>query len=169
MAARAGFPRHGPLRYRLGAPRPNTLFAIVSVNGRACQTFSARAYSAVMAPNGGDTAVTAPNVTVVGGGITGLACAYYLARQAPGCRIKVLERSNRVGGWVNSKELALPPAPEGTGPLSASQANRTERRVVFETGPHTFRVDDKAEVALSLVYSSWAFCVYLRLTIGLGG
>ena len=55
------------------------------------------------------------DVAVVGAGFTGLWTAYYLAQQAPGLRVAVLERefagfgaSGRNGGWLTA-ELAGPP------------------------------------------------------------
>ena len=48
-------------------------------------------------------------ITVVGGGITGLAAAHRLLTQAPdddGLRVIVLEASDRFGGWVRTEEFA---------------------------------------------------------------
>jgi hypothetical protein len=42
------------------------------------------------------------DVAVLGGGITGLATAYYLTKQYPETKITLLESSSRFGGWLNS-------------------------------------------------------------------
>lgn len=66
-------------------------------------------------------------IGVLGGGISGLSIAYYLARLAKSSgkdvRIDLYEASNRVGGWIRSEQVQLP----GGG------------RVLFEHGPRTLR------------------------------
>ncbi|KAL8758998.1 MAG: hypothetical protein Q9199_001086 [Rusavskia elegans] len=62
------------------------------------------------------------NVAVLGGGITGLASAYYLAQQLPKAQITLFEGSSRLGGWLHSKQIDV-----GTG------------NIVFEQGPRTLR------------------------------
>ncbi|KAL8771921.1 MAG: hypothetical protein Q9209_002859 [Squamulea sp. 1 TL-2023] len=62
------------------------------------------------------------NIAVLGGGITGLASAYYLAQQLPRAQITLLEGSSRLGGWLHSKQIDT-----GTG------------KIVFEQGPRTLR------------------------------
>ncbi|KAI4281414.1 MAG: hypothetical protein L6R38_003715 [Xanthoria sp. 2 TBL-2021] len=62
------------------------------------------------------------NVAVLGGGITGLASAYYLAQQLPKAHITLFEGSSRLGGWLHSKQIDV-----GTG------------NIVFEQGPRTLR------------------------------
>ncbi len=57
-----------------------------------------------------------PRVIILGAGISGLSCAYFLAKQK-GCDITVLEKSKRAGGWL--------------GTLSA-------QGFLFEQGPRTF-------------------------------
>ncbi|KAK9475380.1 uncharacterized protein V1510DRAFT_387831 [Dipodascopsis tothii] len=57
-----------------------------------------------------------------GGGISGLATAYYLARRAPGVPVTIYEASNRVGGWIRSERR-----PAG------------DQAVLFERGPRTIR------------------------------
>lgn len=49
---------------------------------------------------------TSPHVVVVGGGISGLAAAAFLRRQAPDLRVTVLEGSPRVGGKLALAEVA---------------------------------------------------------------
>ncbi|KAI9819088.1 MAG: oxygen-dependent protoporphyrinogen oxidase [Phylliscum demangeonii] len=66
--------------------------------------------------------VTAPvHVGVIGGGITGLAAAFFLALDGKR-RVTVLEGSERVGGWIQTRSVDV-----GTG------------RVLFEQGPRTLR------------------------------
>ncbi|KAK3669627.1 oxygen-dependent protoporphyrinogen oxidase [Recurvomyces mirabilis] len=62
------------------------------------------------------------DVAILGGGITGLASAYYLARELPNSRITVYEASDRIGGWLSSKRV---PVKDGT--------------ILFEAGPRTLR------------------------------
>lgn len=64
----------------------------------------------------------AKNVAVLGGGITGLAAAYYLSKGLPNAKITLLESSNRLGGWIRS-----------------SRMNIGDGYVVFEQGPRTLR------------------------------
>ncbi|TVY20559.1 Protoporphyrinogen oxidase, partial [Lachnellula arida] len=61
-------------------------------------------------------------IAVLGGGITGLASAHYLARELPYARITVYEASDRVGGWLRTTELG-----------------DEEGKVYFEQGPRTLR------------------------------
>ncbi|KAL8810305.1 MAG: hypothetical protein Q9200_002685 [Gallowayella weberi] len=62
------------------------------------------------------------DVAVLGGGITGLASAYYLAQRLPNAQITLFEGSSRLGGWLHSKQIDV-----GNG------------SIVFEQGPRTLR------------------------------
>lgn len=62
------------------------------------------------------------NIAVLGGGITGLATAYYLADALPRVKITLFERKNELGGWVRSKKVDV-----GNG------------EVLFEQGPRSLR------------------------------
>ncbi|KAI4093335.1 MAG: hypothetical protein LQ344_002923 [Seirophora lacunosa] len=62
------------------------------------------------------------DVAVLGGGITGLASAYYLAERLPHAQITLFEGSSRLGGWLRSKQVDV-----GSG------------KVVFEQGPRNLR------------------------------
>jgi protoporphyrinogen/coproporphyrinogen III oxidase len=42
-------------------------------------------------------------IAVLGGGITGLTAAHYLARQAPDAHITLYEASDRLGGWIDGR------------------------------------------------------------------
>ncbi|KAL9005920.1 MAG: hypothetical protein Q9188_001334 [Gyalolechia gomerana] len=79
----------------------------------------------------------ATNVAVLGGGITGLASAYYLAQQLPHSHITLFEGSLRLGGWLRSKQVDV-----GNG------------KVVFEQGPRNLRpTRPNGWVTLDLVQS----------------
>ncbi|XP_070806816.1 protoporphyrinogen oxidase isoform X1 [Pituophis catenifer annectens] len=58
-------------------------------------------------------------VAVLGGGVTGLAASYYLARSSLASKVTLLEGSNRLGGWIHSTQ--------------------TEDGAVFEHGPRGIR------------------------------
>ena len=74
-------------------------------------------------------------VAVLGGGITGLASAHYLTRELPNAKITIYEGSDRLGGWLKSKQVNI-----GNG------------TVVFEQGPRTLRPSTPAGlVTLELV------------------
>lgn len=78
-----------------------------------------------------------PSVAVLGGGITGLATAYYLTQMAPNLKVTLYESSERLGGWLRTKYIDV-----GDG------------EVVFEQGPRTLRPNTPAGfVALNLVGS----------------
>jgi oxygen-dependent protoporphyrinogen oxidase len=61
-------------------------------------------------------------IAVLGGGITGLASAHYLAKELPYAKITVYEKSDRLGGWLQSKKVDV-----GNG------------NVLFEQGPRSLR------------------------------
>jgi len=78
------------------------------------------------------------NIAILGGGITGLASAYFLAKGLPSTSITVYEASDRMGGWLQSKHVNV-----GNG------------KVVFEQGPRTIRPRTPAGlVTLRLVITS---------------
>ncbi len=62
------------------------------------------------------------NIAILGGGITGLASAYYLSKSFPKASITLYEASNRMGGWLQSKQVNI-----GNG------------HIVFEQGPRSLR------------------------------
>jgi protoporphyrinogen/coproporphyrinogen III oxidase len=51
-------------------------------------------------------AATDVDVIVIGGGITGLSAAYFIARDRPGTTVRVLEGSSTVGGKIAGAEVA---------------------------------------------------------------
>ncbi|KAA8574246.1 hypothetical protein EYC84_005746 [Monilinia fructicola] len=74
-------------------------------------------------------------VAVLGGGITGLATAYYLTQMAPHLKVTLYESSDRLGGWLRTKYIDV-----GDG------------EVVFEQGPRTLRPNTPAGyVTLNLI------------------
>ena len=87
----------------------------------ACQKRSPRrCYSAQTSIPGVSNGVT--DIAVLGGGITGLACTYFLTQQLPEARITLFESTSRLGGWLRSKQVDV-----GNG------------KVLFEQGPRTLR------------------------------
>lgn len=65
-------------------------------DGRRQRTPISRRYYATSPPE---------NIAVIGGGITGLTTAYYLARWLPSSsRVTLYEAANREGGWVHTVE-----------------------------------------------------------------
>ncbi|KAJ1304235.1 hypothetical protein OPQ81_005399 [Rhizoctonia solani] len=72
-------------------------------------------------------------IGVLGGGISGLTTAFYLARYLPTshpAKILLFEKSQRLGGWIKSDSVEIPsPANDATGSCS----------VVLEAGPRTLR------------------------------
>jgi oxygen-dependent protoporphyrinogen oxidase len=53
---------------------------------------------------------------VLGGGLTGLTTAYYLTKFLPDARVTIYEASNRLGGWVDTEQVAVktPDGKKGT-------------------------------------------------------
>ncbi|KAI9318481.1 protoporphyrinogen oxidase [Dichotomocladium elegans] len=76
------------------------------------------------------------SVAVLGGGISGLSAAYYLARFAPrNTQIVLIEGSERLGGWIRSHRVG-----PGFYPTAASLLpNHDDRAILFEAGPRTLR------------------------------
>lgn len=74
------------------------------------------------------------NVAILGGGITGLASAYFLTQQLPTARATIFEASDRMGGWLSSKRV---PVKDGT--------------ILFEAGPRTLRPHQNGVLAARLM------------------
>lgn len=69
-----------------------------------------------------------PTIGIVGGGIAGLASAYYLSQklarsQISNAKLLLFERSSRFGGWIRSKRL-----------------EKQYDSHLFEVGPRTLRI-----------------------------
>jgi len=72
---------------------------------------------------------------VLGGGITGLATAYFLTQEFPNVKISLFESKEELGGWVKSDKISV-----GDG------------EVMFESGPRSLRPAPPAgTLALKLV------------------
>ena len=77
----------------------------------------------------------ATDIAVLGGGITGLASAYYLSRELPNAKVTLLEGRSRLGGWLQTKTVDV-----GNG------------KVLFEQGPRNLRPSmPNGHVTLDLV------------------
>lgn len=74
------------------------------------------------------------DIAVLGGGITGLATAYFLTQQLPRAKVTVYEAGERIGGWLSSKRVEV----EGG-------------NVLFEAGPRTLRPAGNGVLAIKLV------------------
>jgi len=81
------------------------------------------------------------HIAVLGGGLTGLSAAYHLSRRYPKALITLVEKQNRLGGWVQSTRVKVPD---------------TDSTVLLESGPRTIR--PKYKSILELVRS----CVALH-------
>lgn len=76
----------------------------------------------------------ADDIAILGGGITGIAAAYYLTQRMPRAKITIYEAKDRLGGWLSSKRV---PVKNGS--------------VVFEAGPRTLRPHNNGVLAARLV------------------
>ncbi|KAI7579543.1 hypothetical protein D0869_03398 [Hortaea werneckii] len=106
------------LRHGNGVKLANSVrgrFLSLPVSARSSAAIGLRHFSNEQ-PSGQD------NIAVIGGGITGLASAYYLTKELPRAKITIYEASDRIGGWLSSKRV---PVKDGT--------------VLFEAGPRTLR------------------------------
>lgn len=79
-----------------------------------------------------DKAIPPPNphareIAVLGGGLTGLSTAFKLSQELPDAKITIFEKSNRLGGWIDSEVVKV-----------------DDGEVLFEWGPRTFRVANSA-------------------------
>jgi hypothetical protein len=64
----------------------------------------------------------APDIAILGGGITGSVAALYLSLWLPKAKITLYESKDRLGGWLESKHVEV-----------------TGGEVIFEQGPRTIR------------------------------
>lgn len=80
-------------------------------------------------------------VAVLGGGISGLSTAYYLARLAkPSTKILLVEGKDRVGGWIQSRRVAPGHYLKGVDDATASTpSTEKDAAVLFEAGPRSLR------------------------------
>jgi oxygen-dependent protoporphyrinogen oxidase len=61
-------------------------------------------------------------IAVLGGGVSGLASAYFASKEFPSSKITVYESGEETGGWIKSRRVDVPGG-----------------NVLFEYGPRTFR------------------------------
>lgn len=87
----------------------------------ACQRFFIYRHYAT-ASSTSNKKLESPSIAVLGGGITGLATAYFLSRDLPNAKITLFEASSRLGGWLHSRSVDV-----GSG------------SVIFEQGPRNLR------------------------------
>ena len=76
------------------------------------------------------------NIAILGGGLSGLSAAFHLARRYPTVPITLLEKSQRLGGWVRSERVRV------------QDANGHEASVLLEAGPRTLRPNGKSVLEL---------------------
>ena len=74
------------------------------------------------------------DIAILGGGVSGLASAYYLTQEIPKAKITIYEASDRLGGWLSSRRV---PVKDGT--------------VLFEAGPRTLRPSSNGVLSARLV------------------
>lgn len=73
-------------------------------------------------------------VAVLGGGITGLAAAYFIRQQLPHAKVTLYEGNETLGGWLKSIRL---PTANGS--------------ILFEAGPRSLRPQQNGALAIRLV------------------
>jgi hypothetical protein len=73
----------------------------------------ARCYSSTTYPE---------RIAVLGGGVAGLASAYFVSKEFPKSKITVFEAGEETGGWMKSKKVQVPGG-----------------EIIFELGPRTLR------------------------------
>lgn len=113
-------PRHGLTATTISSLRPLCCSSRTRIASRL------REYSSDSSSN--------HDVAVLGGGITGLACAYYITKIIPRANVTIYEASDRLGGWLASRRV---PVKDGT--------------VLFEAGPRTLRPSSNGALAAMLV------------------
>ncbi|KAK4042539.1 hypothetical protein C8A01DRAFT_44424 [Parachaetomium inaequale] len=63
-------------------------------------------------------------IAVLGGGLTGLTTAWYLARALPDAKITIYEASNRLGGWIDTEKAEVTTPDGRTGTVHFERAAR---------------------------------------------
>ena len=88
------------------------------------------------------------SITVLGGGISGLSAAFYLARRFPthsGVRITLVEKYKGLGGWIRAERVQV-------GDVKGHKAE-----ILLESGPRTLRPTSKAILELVSIPSRLFF------------
>ena len=66
-----------------------------------------------------------PNdIAILGGGLTGLATAYFIRQYLPKANITVYEGSNRLGGWIDTEEVQVTTPSGETGKVLFQRGGR---------------------------------------------
>lgn len=66
-------------------------------------------------------------IAILGGGIGGLASAYYIAREFPQSKITLFEAGKETGGWIKSRRVEV------------EDADGQPGNILFELGPRSLR------------------------------
>jgi oxygen-dependent protoporphyrinogen oxidase len=95
-------------------------------------------------------AETPLNIAVLGGGLTGLTTAWYLARELPKAKITIYDAGKRMGGWIDTvrEEVETPDGRRGT-----VHFERAARMIKPQAGGRIAKWDDL--VFYDLVRRSW--------------
>ncbi|OLN87812.1 Protoporphyrinogen oxidase [Colletotrichum chlorophyti] len=102
-------------------------FSTSSLAKRAAVTAEQRQWDPEAAPIFTRDIKVPKEIAIIGGGITGLTTAHYLAKWLPETsKITIYEASNRVGGWIDTQEIEV-------------TVNGKKHPVRFERGPRTLR------------------------------
>ncbi|KAM6503230.1 protoporphyrinogen oxidase [Amanita muscaria] len=75
------------------------------------------------------------HIVILGGGISGLSSAFHLSRSFPESRITLIEKEDRLGGWIRSERVTV------RTPAASSS-------ILLEAGPRTLRPVDKSVLEL---------------------
>lgn len=106
------------------------------------------------------------SVAILGGGISGLSAAYYLARMAPPTtKITLIEGKKRLGGWIESRRVT-PGHYDNIHQLPKN--NSKENTILFEAGPRTLRPEgSNGAILLEMVKKSFvlSMCICNELYI----
>lgn len=131
LAALSAESRHAVIRYC--SCRPHFQFSR-SISSRESKHYAlpadfearnnARLQEAGFPPIYSNPNTHAKEIAVLGGGLTGLCTAYHLACNIPHAKITLFEKTERVGGWLDSEIVEV-----------------DDGEVLFEWGPRSLRPD----------------------------
>ena len=127
---------HGqPLSHR-PRPRPLTIPAMLAIRHALLSPVTARPTCTRLRYS---TAAHPERIAVLGGGIAGLASAFFASKEFPNSKITIYEGGKELGGWLKSSRVEVPGGD-----------------VLFEAGPRTLR---NAPVTSHLVSPLHTVCV----------